>query len=67
MRPKKIVMKNIKRYKKNAELHANFKSVKKEFLKMHQKKLKAKSKKAHISVTFLLITFFVHLQKNFFN
>jgi hypothetical protein len=58
---------------KNAEFHADFESVEKVVKKCTKKTLQAKQvwqtwvkvKKVHISVTFLLITFFVYFFKTF--
>jgi hypothetical protein len=66
MTPKKIFWQKSKTISKNAEFHADFESVEKVVKKCTKKNLQAKKvwrtwvkvEKVHISVTYLLITFF---------
>ncbi len=71
---KNLFQRKSKKSIKNIEFHADFKSDEKAFKKCTQKKLWAKQvwltwvkkEKVHISIMFLLITFF-YIFKNFFN
>jgi hypothetical protein len=64
---KTIFLEKLKKVSRNAEIHADFKSVEKVFKKFTKQvwRTGVQVEKVHISFTFLIITFFVHFFKTF--